>query len=89
MRTGKNTRVHGGAGYLKAKGRLGLHGLNAIRLWAIISAWFKNARFRVTLGISARTLIGPALERVYASPLAAVLGVQFRENRVYPRSSSQ
>src|SRR5271165_6307265 len=31
-------------------------------------AWFKNARFRVTLGISARTLIGPALERVYASP---------------------
>src|SRR5208282_5503221 len=33
-----------------------------------ISAWFKNARFRVTLGLSARTLIGPALERVYASP---------------------
>jgi len=31
MRTGKNTIVHGGAGYLKAKGRLGLHGLNAIR----------------------------------------------------------
>ena len=33
-----------------------------------IRAWFKNARFRVTLGISARTLIGPALERVYATP---------------------
>src|SRR5208282_4792235 len=33
-----------------------------------IMAWFKNARFRVTLGLSARTLIGPALERVYASP---------------------
>ena len=33
-----------------------------------ISAWFKNARFRVTHGISARTLIGPALERVYATP---------------------
>ena len=33
-----------------------------------IPAWFKNARFRVTLGISARTLIGPALERVYATP---------------------
>ena len=31
-------------------------------------AWFKNARFRVTHGISARTLIGPALERVYATP---------------------
>ncbi len=31
-------------------------------------AWFKDARFRVTLGISARTLIGPALERVYATP---------------------
>src|SRR5271157_5674487 len=31
-------------------------------------AWFKNARFRVTLGLSARTLIGPALERVYARP---------------------
>src|SRR5271157_4791561 len=29
--------------------------------------WFNNARFRVTLGIPARTLIGPALERVYAS----------------------
>ena len=25
-----------------------------------ISAWFKNGRFRVALGISARTLIGPA-----------------------------
>jgi len=33
-----------------------------------IKAWFKNARFRVTLGLSARTLIGPVLERVYASP---------------------
>ena len=52
-------------------------------------AWFKNAHFRVTLGLSARTLIGPALERVYASPLAAMLGLQVRENRVYPRSSSQ
>src|SRR4029077_11324174 len=31
-------------------------------------AWFKNARFRVTLGISARTLIGPTFGRVYASP---------------------
>src|SRR5208283_49184 len=31
-------------------------------------AWFKNTCFRVTHGISARTLIGPALERVYASP---------------------
>ena len=31
-------------------------------------AWFKNPRFRVTHGISARTLIGPALERVYATP---------------------
>ena len=27
----KDTMVHGGAGYLKAKGRLGLHGLNAIQ----------------------------------------------------------
>jgi hypothetical protein len=33
-------------------------------------AWFKNPRFRVTHGISARTLIGPALERVYATPYA-------------------
>src|SRR5271157_704965 len=33
-----------------------------------LGAWFNNARFRVTLGIPARTLIGPALERVYASP---------------------
>ena len=31
-------------------------------------AWFKNPRFRVTHGISARTLIGPALKRVYATP---------------------
>ena len=38
-------------------------------LEADIRAWFKNARFRVTLGISARTLIGPAqVQRVYASP---------------------
>jgi len=27
---------------------------------ALKSAWFKNARFRVTLWISAQTLIGPA-----------------------------
>src|SRR5271166_1669524 len=27
---------------------------------AAVVAWFKNARFRVTPGISARTLIGPA-----------------------------
>ena len=33
-----------------------------------IRARFKNARFRVTVEISARTLIGPALERVCASP---------------------
>ena len=37
-------------------------------------AWFKNARFRVTLGISARTLIGPALERVYTSPWSPCWG---------------
>src|SRR5208337_1005139 len=35
---------------------------------APIQAWFKNAGFRVTLGTSAQTLIGPALERVFASP---------------------
>ncbi len=27
---------------------------------AYFLAWFKNGRFRVALGISARTLIGPA-----------------------------
>ena len=52
-------------------------------------AWFKNARFRVTLGISARTLIGPALERVYASRSLPRWGLQSGENRVYPRNSSQ
>ena len=60
-------------------------------------AWFKNPRFRVTHGISARTLIGPgvqhAMQRVVRAglreSLVAVLGLQFRENRVYPRSSSQ
>jgi hypothetical protein len=31
-------------------------------------AWFKNARFRVTFGISGRILIGPELNRLYASP---------------------
>ena len=31
-------------------------------------AWFKNARFRVTLWISSQTLTGPALERVYTTP---------------------
>ena len=30
-------------------------------------AWFKNALFRVTLGVGARSLIGPALKRVYAN----------------------
>ena len=55
----------------------------------IVSAWFKNARFRVTLGISARTLIGPRVAAGLRESLAAVLGLQFRENRVYPRSSSQ
>jgi hypothetical protein len=39
-------------------------GMNSTSFWA----WFKNPRFRVTHGISARTLIGPALERVYATP---------------------
>ena len=34
---------------------------------AVFSAWFNKALIRVTLGISARTLIGPALERVHAS----------------------
>ena len=42
--------------------------LLSIDLFSGKRAWFKNARFRVTLGISARTLIGPALERVYATP---------------------
>ena len=55
----------------------------------VFKAWFKNARFRVTLGISARTLIGPAVGAGLRESLAAVLGLQFRENRVYPRSSSQ
>ena len=31
------------------------------------AAWFKNARFRVTPGLSARTPIVPRLERVYAA----------------------
>ena len=35
---------------------------------ATFQAWFKNAHFRVTLGPSAWTLSGPALERVDASP---------------------
>ncbi|MGZ3390549.1 MAG: hypothetical protein ACXVCF_13260, partial [Isosphaeraceae bacterium] len=43
-------------------------------------AWFKNAHFRVTLGLSARTLIGPALERVYASPWLPSWG--FRSARI-------
>ena len=56
---------------------------------AASAAWFKNAHFRVTLGLSARTLIGPALEAGLRESLVAVLGLQVRENRVYPRSSSQ
>ena len=32
----------------------------AAGLTILIMAWFKNGRFRVALGISARTLIGPA-----------------------------
>ena len=49
-----------------------------------LPAWFKNARFRVTLGISARTLIGPALERVYASRSFLRWGLQLGENRCTP-----
>ena len=52
-------------------------------------AWFKNGRFRVTVGVSARTPIGPALERVLRESLFAAPRLQFWENRVYPRSSSQ
>ena len=38
-------------------------------------AWFKNARFRVTRGASARTLIGLALKWVYErESLVAVPG---------------
>jgi len=54
-----------------------------------VRAWFKNARFRITLlDFSAdpgRSRVGAGLRE----SLAAVLGLQFRENRVYPRSSSQ
>ena len=40
------------------------------------SAWFKNARFRVTRGASARALIGPALKWVYErESLVAVPGL--------------
>jgi len=49
-------------------GRQVLTGNEYGNIYDHFSAWFKNARFRVTLGISARTLIGPALERVYATP---------------------
>ena len=48
-----------GIGRLETTGK----GDGTVENWA----WFNNARFRVTLGIPARTLIGPALERVYAS----------------------
>ena len=48
-----------------------------------VRAWFKNAHFGVTLEALTRTLIGPALERVYASPWLAVLGASGpRESRV-------
>ena len=52
--------------YLEIRRRRG----KEVRLVASIEilAWFKNPRFRVTHGISARTLIGPALKRVYATP---------------------
>jgi hypothetical protein len=40
-------------------------------------ALLKKSRFRVTVGFWARTLIGPALERVYASSPVAVLGLRF------------
>ena len=50
-------------------------------------AWFKDAHFRVTLGISARTLIGPARWSGLTRVPGCRAGLQFRENCVYPRSS--
>jgi hypothetical protein len=34
---------------------------------ALLGAWFKNACFRVTTGVSARTLVVPTLEWVFAA----------------------
>jgi hypothetical protein len=45
--------------------------------------------FSGNTGLSARTLIGPALERVGARSWLPCWGLQLRANRVYPRSSSQ
>ena len=36
---------------------------------AVIRAWFKNACFRVTSGLTARNPIVPTLERVYGTIL--------------------
>ena len=58
-------------GGLRVAGRLDVTDCLAwSKIWTFdrFQAWFKNARFRVTVEISARTLIGPALERVCASP---------------------
>ena len=54
-----------------------------------LEACFKNARFRVTPGTSARTLIVPRVGAGLRESLVAVPGLQFRENLVYPRSSNQ
>ena len=54
-----------------------------------MSPWFKNAGFRVTLGIWAADPDRSRVGAGFRDSLAAVLGLQFRENRVYPRSSSQ
>jgi hypothetical protein len=46
-------------------------------------AWFKKSRFRVTVGILARTPIGPALMRVHSeAPVTALGGSVLREPRV-------
>ena len=52
-------------------------------------AWFKNAGFS---GNTRNLSADPDRSRVgagFLESLAAVLGLQFRANRVYPRSSSQ
>ncbi len=54
-----------------------------------IEAWFKKALFRVTLGTSVRHSERSRAGAGFGESLVAAPGLQFWENRVYPRSSSQ
>ena len=65
--------VHGGAGYLKAKGRLGLHGLNAIRDIALYWLGAHGAGEETCMSLFSSPVCPPFRPRAMTSFLENVL----------------